>query len=78
MKDSDVLKLDFRDWPLPDPYLVEVGRVAAIWAQLESFLNLCIGKLAGFNDLNDPKAFILVTHSVFLSVSIFLPRCANS
>lgn len=65
MKDSDVLKLDFHDWPLPDHYLMEIGRVAAIWAQLESFLNLCIGKLAGFNDLNDPKAFILVTHSSF-------------
>jgi hypothetical protein len=39
--------------------------VAALWATLESFLNLCIGKLAGFNDLNDPKAFILVTHTSF-------------
>lgn len=65
MKDRDILELKLRDWPLPDPYLLEIGRVAATWAQLESLLNLCIGKLAGFNDLNDPKAFILITHSSF-------------
>jgi len=65
MKNDEVLKLNFEGWPLPDPYLLEIGRVAALWASLESFLNLCIGKLAGFNDLNDPKAFILVTHSSF-------------
>jgi|SRR3989344_4019289 len=65
MKNDDVLKLNFNGWPLPDSYLLEIGRVAALWATLESFLNLCIGKLAGFNDLNDPKAFILVTHSSF-------------
>lgn len=65
MKDDQLAKLNFEGWPLPDAYLVEIGRVAALWATLESFLNLCIGKLAGFNDLNDPKAFILVTHSSF-------------
>lgn len=65
MKNDEILKLDFDGWPLPDPYLLEIGRVAGLWATLESFLNICIGKLAGFNDLNDPKAFILVTHSSF-------------
>ena len=28
-------------------------------------LNMTIGKLAGFNDIYDPKAFILVNHSSF-------------
>jgi len=65
MKDNEVLKLNFDRWPLPDDYLKEIGRVAALWASLESFLNLCIAKLAGFNDLNDPTWFILVTHSSF-------------
>lgn len=65
MKNNEVLKLNFTGWPLPDDYLLELGRVAALWATLESFLNLCIGKLAGFNDLNDPKAFILITHGSF-------------
>lgn len=65
MKNDEVLKLNFEGWPLPDSYLLELGRITALWASLESFLNLCIGKLAGFNDMNDPKAFILVTHSSF-------------
>ena len=65
MKNDEVLKLNFDGWPLPDSYLLEIGRIAALWGTLESFLNLCIGKLAGFNNLNDPRAFILVTHSSF-------------
>jgi len=65
MKNDEVLTLNFDGWPLPDGCLLELGRVAALWASLESFLNLCIGKLAGFNELNDPKAFILVAHSSF-------------
>src|SRR6266567_5568123 len=65
MKDDEIAKLNFDRWPLPDQYLLELGRVAALWASLESFLNICIGKLSGFNDLNDPTAFILVTHSSF-------------
>jgi hypothetical protein len=65
MKNDQPLKLNFDGWPLPDAHLIELGRVGALWAALESFLNLCIGKLAGFNDLTDPKPFILVTHSSF-------------
>lgn len=65
MKNEDILKLNFDKWPLPDDYLVELGRAASLWASLESFLNLCIGKLAGFNELNDPKPFILVNHASF-------------
>lgn len=64
MKDDEILNLNFAEWPLPDSYLVELGRVAALWTTLEGLLNLCISKLAGF-DINDPKAFILITHSSF-------------
>ena len=59
MKHEEVLKLNLKSWPLPDDYLIELGRVAALWATLETFLNMCIGKLAGFNDINDAKPFIL-------------------
>lgn len=52
-------------WPLPDEYLVELGRVTALWASLESFLNLCLGKLAGFDALTDKTPFILVSHASF-------------
>lgn len=57
---------DYRiDWPLPDSYLIELGRLSALWASLESFLNVLIGKLAGFNEIADTTLFILVTHSSF-------------
>ena len=65
MKNDEIAAIDFSGWPLPDQYLLEIGRIAALWASLESFLNICIGKLAGFNDLNDPKPFILLAHSSF-------------
>lgn len=65
MRNEEISQLNFSGWPVPDEFLVEVGRVGALWACLESFLNLCLGKLAGFNNLNDPKPFILITHSSF-------------
>lgn len=64
MKDSEIEDLHFDGWPLPDNYLIEIGRVTVLWSSLETFLNLCIGKLAGFAD-GDPKPFILVNHSSF-------------
>ncbi len=39
--------------------------MTSLWASFENFLNTCIGKLAGFDDLYDPKAYILVTHGSF-------------
>jgi len=65
MTNDEVRSLKLDDWPLPDDYLRELGRVAAVWASLESFVNICIGKLAGFNNPNDPRPFVLVTHSSF-------------
>ena len=52
-------------WPLPDEYLIELGRVSALWASLESLLNTLLGKLAGFDAMNDSTPFILVVHSSF-------------
>ena len=65
MKDEELHKLDLDGWPLPDEYLVELGRISALWASLESLVGVCIGKLAGFNDPTDPKPFILVNHTSF-------------
>jgi hypothetical protein len=65
MRNEEILQFDFSGWPVPDEFLIEIGRVAALWACLESFLNICLGKLAGFNDRNDPKPFILITHASF-------------
>ncbi|MDP3000061.1 MAG: hypothetical protein Q8N47_21425 [Bryobacterales bacterium] len=65
MTNDEVRKLDFAGWPLLEEYLVEIGRVAVLWSGLEGFLGICIGKLAGFNELTDPKPFILVNHTSF-------------
>lgn len=64
MTPGELNKLDWSDWPLPDDYLKEVGRISVLWSSLESFLHIFIGKLAGF-DINDPKPFIMINHSSF-------------
>jgi len=48
-----------------DEYLLELGRIAANWGYLESWLNMCLQKLAGVNDFDDPTAFILIAHTNF-------------
>ena len=65
MTNDQVLKVKFDGWPLPNEYLTELGRIAAVWGSLESCLNLCLQKLAGFNDLADPTSFILLAHTNF-------------
>lgn len=52
-----------QNYPLPDAYLIELGRLVALSAQLEQQLNILIGKLAGFDELSDPTAFIMINHS---------------
>lgn len=53
------------DWPLPEEFLIEIGRLSALWGSLEGALNFSIGKLSGFDDLSDPIPFILTVHSSF-------------
>lgn len=65
MKNDEVEKLNFSGWPVPDNYLIEVGRVSVLWAALESILNDCLGELAGFQVQEDPKSFILMNHMSF-------------
>jgi hypothetical protein len=65
LTDDEVLKLPFGGWPLPDEYLIEVGRIAANWGLLEAFLNMCLRKLAGFNEQDDPTPLILIVHTSF-------------
>jgi hypothetical protein len=60
---DEVLKVKFDAWPLPDDYLIEVGRIATVWGALESALNMCLYKLAGFNEVDDPTPFILLAHT---------------
>jgi hypothetical protein len=53
------------DWPIPEEYMLELGRLTCVWAALETQLNLFLGKLSGFNDLNNMTPFILITHASF-------------
>lgn len=62
---SKVGQLDLSGWPVPDEYLVEIGRIALVWAGLEDFLYSCIGKLAGYEDLSDPRVLTIVSHADF-------------
>jgi hypothetical protein len=65
MKNEEISSLDFSGWPVPDDFLSEIGRIAVVWANLESLLNISLTKLAGFKDPLDSRAFILITHASF-------------
>jgi hypothetical protein len=56
----------FKDnWPAPDDYLLELGRMTAIWGTLESAVNVAISKFAGYQSPLDYRALIMVAHSNF-------------
>src|SRR5271166_1201587 len=65
MKNEEIAGLNFSGWPISDDYLIEIGRIAVVWANLEAFLNICLGKLAGFDEPLDYRIFILTTHASF-------------
>lgn len=65
MKDDEVLRVNVQNWPLPDAYLLELGRMGAMWSALESALDTYVAKIAGFNEPSDPRGFILLKHSSF-------------
>ena len=53
------------NWPAPNDYLLELGRMTTIWGTLETTVNLAISKLAGYSVPLDFRAVILVAHSNF-------------
>jgi hypothetical protein len=65
MKKEELRRLRLAGWPIPDEFLIELGRISALWTSLEWMMETYIGKLAGFNDLSDPKPFILLRHTSF-------------
>lgn len=59
-------RLEFRgDWPMPDDFLLELGRMTAMWPSLENTVNISIGKLMGYKDLLDARVVIALAHSNF-------------
>ena len=65
MKNDEIKNINLCNWPLDESILAELGRISALWSILEQTMNLCIGKLAGFDVMGDPKSYILVNHSSF-------------
>lgn len=65
MTKKALAELDFDGWPVPDEYLVEIDRLALLWARLETYVSNTIAVAAGHDDLADPRAFIVFTHQGF-------------
>ena len=59
-------RLDFKDdWPMPNDFMLEIGRLSATWGALESTVNIAIGKLSGFEEPYDYRVAILLAHANF-------------
>ncbi|MCA8089014.1 hypothetical protein [Burkholderia cenocepacia] len=53
------------NWPVPDEYLLELGRMASVRGSLESTAAIAISKLAGYESPTDIRALAMVAHSNF-------------
>lgn len=53
------------DWPLPDLYLMELGRITTLFGALESGVNLSISKLAGYQGVLDWRSAVVTAHANF-------------
>ena len=52
-------------FPIPDEYLVELGRITALWGSLEAAVNMGIRKLSGMPKIDAWRVDILMAHSSF-------------
>jgi len=53
------------NFPAPDEYLLELGRITALWGSLESSIDLAISKLSGFGESSNWRFHVLIAHSNF-------------
>ncbi|MDN7542314.1 MULTISPECIES: hypothetical protein [Burkholderia] len=53
------------NWPVPDEYLLELGRMVSVWGSLESMTAVAISMFAGYDSPTDPRALTMVAHSNF-------------
>lgn len=53
------------NWPAPDEFLMELGRMTALWGSLESATVVAFGKLAGYTEILDIRAVIVTAHLNF-------------
>lgn len=70
-------RLDFEDgWPVPNDFLLELGRMTAMWPSLESVINVGIGKLMGYDQVLDTRSVIALAHANFQQrIDIFESLC---
>jgi hypothetical protein len=61
LNNAEIEKLQFGNWPMPESFLTELGRLVVIWSALENVIDLVLTKLAGL-DVFDPRGVILFTH----------------
>lgn len=54
-----------QNWPLPDEYMLEIGRLSANFSVMESGVNIAIGKLMGYEGVHDWRAAVVVAHLNF-------------
>jgi hypothetical protein len=63
-------------WPLPDEYLIELGRILSLWGSLEKAINIGISKLAGYELTMDWRSAVMTAHSNFMQrVDILSTLC---
>lgn len=59
-------KIEFpNDFPAPDDFLLELGRITALWGSLESSVNMTINYLSGIEKEEHWRVSILTAHSNF-------------
>lgn len=70
-------RLDFRDgWPIPNEFLLELGRMTALWPSLEIGINFGISKLMGYPAVLDHRPVIALAHANFQQrLDIFESLC---
>ncbi len=53
------------NWPLPNEYMIELGRISSLYGVLERVVNIAINKLAGYSGAIDCRSAIMLAHSNF-------------
>lgn len=53
------------NWPIPDKYMIELGRISSLYGVLENVINMGINKLVGYSAAYDYRSGIMLAHSNF-------------
>lgn len=58
MKNHEIENIKFGEWPLPEEYLTELGRIVSSWTVTEKILGIFLAKMSGY-EVDDPRGTIL-------------------